>query len=1181
MRPNQEPTIGHGRALRRLAALLASAALLVPGPALMLAPAVRAVEAYVVISTADSGEGTLRQAILDANGNSGVLDNITFNIPKTDPGYDSTGDVWTISPASALPGVTEAVVIDGYTQPGASQASGSNSATLKIALNGADAGDEAGLWLDTGSDGSTVRGLAIGAFEWSGIVVDSDANVISGNYIGTDAAGTVAVPNGYGSGVDVYGDNNTVGGTTAASRNVISGNTTYGVDIAGSSTSVQGNYIGTNAAGSAALGNGVYGVNLGGTNSTIGGTTAGARNVISGNLSDGVYVGLDDAGSVQGNYIGPMADGSLTSGNAGYGIRVSASGIVIGGTAAGAGNVIAGNRGAGVFVFCNWQGCGVDNAILGNSIHDNFGLGINLLVDGDVVDVTPNDPGDTDSGPNNLQNFPVLTSAAAGDSSTTVAGSLNSTPGTAFRLEFFDSPACDASGYGEGQTYLGSTSVTTDASSGAAFSTTLGTAATVGHVVTATATDPAGNTSEFSACQEVTSDSGAPTDIALSNSSIPENWPAGTVVGTFSTTDSDLGDTFTYSLVAGSGDTDNASFEIVSDEQTLLTKEVFDFETQGSYSIRVRSVDADGLSFEKAFTITVGDMTEAACTNGGTAIATMADLQGVDSSVATRAATYCLANDLDATGFAFTPIGDWFNPFRGAFDGQDHTISNLTTYRSAYAGLFGRILGGSVANVRLANVNVSGDNAVGGLAGRNEGTITNSHSSGTVSAADSSGDYVGGLVGQNLGAIYSSSTAGTVTGGHEDTGGLVGYSTGGEFSSHSSANVTGVEYATGGLVGYQYTNNIVDCYATGNVAATTASDGTPGTGYTNAGGLVGSLFGSGTVTRSYSTGSVVNTGNYAYTGGLVGNNQDGIVTDSYSTGNVTATGRIYTLTGGLVGYNFNTVVASYSTGSVSASGSGPLTSTGGLVGYYDAPGTVTSGYWDTTTSGRAWSAGGAGLTDSAMRRQTSFAGFDFTTVWGIAEGVTYPYLQWQAPVITGATPAADATGIAAGTTVTVTFNAAMDAATFADDTFYLTAAGSPAHVGATLGWPTPPTPRRCWAGAPGSRTRRATPCRPAAGGASRSPAGRPPRRPSRSPGRPAPHTVTPTRRSRRTAARAPGPSPSTRARRRSARSSRASFTWTPAPAPVRSRPPRPPTRTTTRPPTTRSWPSARPTRPSR
>lgn len=180
--------------------------------------------------------------------------------------------------------------------------------------------------------------------------------------------------------------------------------------------------------------------------------------------------------------------------NTGEGVQVgNVSGNTIGGTAPAASNVIAFNTGDGVLVSLV---AGTGNAVLGNSIHDNGELGIDLGNDG----VTPNDALDADSGPNALQNFPVITTVFSGGGSTTIQGTLNTTPNTNMTIEFFASPSCDPSGNGEGQTFLQSTTQTSDGSGNVVINFAFGSEVPVGQVVTATATDSANNTSEFSAC---------------------------------------------------------------------------------------------------------------------------------------------------------------------------------------------------------------------------------------------------------------------------------------------------------------------------------------------------------------------------------------------------------------------------------------------------------------------------------------------------------------------------------------------------------------------------------------------------------------------------------------------------------------------------------------------------------
>jgi conserved repeat domain len=500
---------------------------------------------FTVTNTNDSGSGSLRQAIISANQNSGA-DAISFNIPGS--------GTQTINLLSALPLITGTVTIDGTTQ-------NPSATTPPIELNGTNAGGET-VGINLAASSSVIRGLVINRFDGTAISLSGSSHV-EGCYIGTDAAGSAAQGNGE-QGVSISSISNcTVGGTTAAARNVISGSSGNGVLILGPSAGnlVQGNYIGTNATGTADLGNAGDGVEMVSgdntvTNCTIGGTAAGAGNLISGNNGSGVqFFGVGTGNLIQGNLIGTNASGTqavgnllngvvitdatsttvggsvataknVISGNGGDGVRIndmtatnnavkgnligtrsdgttalpnvgdgiivlnSASSNQIGG-AAGEGNVIAFNSGAGVRI-----DSGTGNAILTNAITANQGLGIDLS----LVGVTPNDLGDGDSGANNLQNFPVLQTANSAGGGSMVQGTLNSTASATFTIQFFANDVCDPSGNGEGQLFLGSTSVTTNASGNVTFNATLAGAATTGQFVTATATNAQGNTSEFSAC---------------------------------------------------------------------------------------------------------------------------------------------------------------------------------------------------------------------------------------------------------------------------------------------------------------------------------------------------------------------------------------------------------------------------------------------------------------------------------------------------------------------------------------------------------------------------------------------------------------------------------------------------------------------------------------------------------
>lgn len=667
---------------------------------------------FHVTATADNGDnnnptpGSLRKAIIDANNNPGA-DVIDFQILPA-------GGVQTISPPSPLPVINDSVTIDGYTQPGASKntLANGNDAVLMIELDGTNAGSGFnGIGLDLVKGSTTIRGLVINRFSYQGIAIygflgGSIGNTIEGCFIGTDPTGTIALPNLV-TGIYINtSSDNLIGGTAPEARNVISANgdskgNGQGILLAGgnglpvSTTIIQGNYIGTNAAGTAAVGKQGTGMSLSGTkdttvggsgagarniisgnargidttetdhsliqgnyigtdfsgtvaignkyagirlfnspNNTIGGSAAGARNIISatvsgpgisfqtkgstGNVVQGNYIGVDVSGSIafandngiaveysglggpsntkiggagagegnvisgnkyfgislsngangntiQGNLIGTNADGTvkvangdpantngggislfmgsgdliggtvtgarnIISGNYGYGVRiagVSTSELVqgnfigvdvngaalgnkgagvyitegqnngIGGATTGAGNIIAFNGMGGVIIH---QTTDVGNAISGNAIYSNVAnLGVGLGIDLGFNGVTKNDAGDSDSGPNNLQNFPSLTSATVNGGNTIIQGTLNSTANTQFRVEFFANLVVDPSLNGEGQFFLGATNVATDATGNAAINAVLP-GLPAGQFISATATDPSGNTSEFSTC---------------------------------------------------------------------------------------------------------------------------------------------------------------------------------------------------------------------------------------------------------------------------------------------------------------------------------------------------------------------------------------------------------------------------------------------------------------------------------------------------------------------------------------------------------------------------------------------------------------------------------------------------------------------------------------------------------
>ncbi len=323
----------------------------------------------------------------------------------------------------------------------------------------------------------------------NGVIISfgSTGNILQNNLIGTDSTGTAAVGNSSNGILIANAADNTFGGATPGLGNVISGNTASGVLIFGifsTGNLLQGNRIGTDITGTADLGNAAQGVLLNNTaGNTIGGAGFGAGNIISGNDANGVLLfGGETTGNVLlGNLIGTQAGGASPLPNTSHGVFITAgaSGNTVGGDA---GNAVAYNQGGGVMVGFGSQA----NALRKNSVHSNAGLGIDLGADGP----TANDPGDNDP----WQNFPVLTAAT----STAVLGTISSKPSAALTIDLFASDSADPSGFGEGQRYLGSATVTTDALGSGSFAVPL-LAIAEGDILTATATDSNGNTSEFSA----------------------------------------------------------------------------------------------------------------------------------------------------------------------------------------------------------------------------------------------------------------------------------------------------------------------------------------------------------------------------------------------------------------------------------------------------------------------------------------------------------------------------------------------------------------------------------------------------------------------------------------------------------------------------------------------------------
>jgi hypothetical protein len=544
---------------------------------------------FTVSDVADTGPGTLRQAMTDANATAG-LDTINFAIAGT--------GAQTISPLTVLPALTDTAgtIIDGRTQAGFALGSPT------IVIDGSViTGAATGIRIESGL--STIAGLTITNFAGSQVETDgvvggnviiannlignasesigisigapddrvggplaADRNIISGNgsvgievarnnrtvagiaiqnnRIGTNAAGAVAQPNE--SGIQIYSSTDSI----SISDNLISGNTGFGINaVFPGSVLISGNYIGVDATGATAIPNGQdgismidvsdltvqnnlisgnvqsgvvmfesggkivgnkIGVNAAGTGAIPNGTgitiyavsVTISGNQISGNTNSGIRIDNVGGALIQNNLIGTDAAGTGALGNGGDGVKLGHTDPpsdtehnLIGGTTAGLGNTIAFNGGSGVLIY----GYAQFNRVLGNSIFSNALLGIDLSLDIENDGRTPNErePDVPPYSGNNLQNFPVLSQAVSATDTTMISGSLDSTVNTAFRIEFFSDTETTAASV-EGRAFLGFIDVTTDAAGLATFSAPVKGALPAGRFITTTATSAGGDTSEFS-----------------------------------------------------------------------------------------------------------------------------------------------------------------------------------------------------------------------------------------------------------------------------------------------------------------------------------------------------------------------------------------------------------------------------------------------------------------------------------------------------------------------------------------------------------------------------------------------------------------------------------------------------------------------------------------------------------
>jgi len=566
---------------------------------------------FLVTNTNDAGTGSLRQAIQNVNIYPGSHI-INFNIPISDPGYNSAQGVWAISLSSTLPIITHSgVLIDGTSQT--VFAGNTNPFGPEIMLDGSNQ-----AWADFAFNvynvsNVTIKGFIIGRFV-VGIQISGTSaqnNTIVGNYIGCNYNATDTLGNTHGIYILSGPHDNVVGGNSFALRNIVSGNNHVGIRVVNSNNNtIQGNFVGLNRNGNASLRN-YDGISIEGTSkyNLIGGYTSAARNYVAGNMAYGIpvfgagcdyniiagnYVGTDTTGTfaVQNTY-GVLFDdgasfntlggripgaGNLLSGNSGYGVFLynfstlkdtvvgnligtdytgtvalpNVNGIVVDGPTflhtiennvisgnlqmgidihtdgtdsnfvinnkigtditgtfpignlldgvrigegpkynfigqPGKGNIIANNGGNGITVMTSAE---LYNSFSSNSIYNNAGIGIDLFPAGP----TPNDPGDIDTGPNELMNYPDINSVVniPSTSDWIVTGTLDHSSPAGIRVELFQAEI-NGSGNAQGKVFLGACLVD---GSGNWKDTLSG--LTLADNIVATATDLNGNTSEFS-----------------------------------------------------------------------------------------------------------------------------------------------------------------------------------------------------------------------------------------------------------------------------------------------------------------------------------------------------------------------------------------------------------------------------------------------------------------------------------------------------------------------------------------------------------------------------------------------------------------------------------------------------------------------------------------------------------
>ena len=480
---------------------------------------------FTVDTTADTGAGSLRQALVSANAATGA-DTILFAIPGAGP--------HTIAPQTPLPAITDTVLVDGWSQLGASANTLPSGwdAQIRIAIDGiALQSGQFGLRLASGA-GSQVRGLSIYNIRAPSLRVEADNSIVTGNVIGMRPDGRA--PNDVGhvgllarqGAIDAIrasasgGRNIRIGGPAPADRNLVAGNTN-GISARYSSgniedTVIQNNWLGLDGSGSSVVANNAGIFVTGGTRTQV------LDNVVvsgGGAMALGPFPGQGSGMTIEYNCVdtvilrnrigtGPIGDGisvgliPFAVGSVGISVSNNTVGMLVGDpTDLASGNLFAhiGGVGAQISAPARRIAFAHNRFIDTGLISSGYPMAIDTLL---PVGGNINDPLDADSGVNDLQNHPVLASTLTAGSSTEVFGELESAPDTTYRIELYASSYCPSNSRGHAERLAGSTSLTTNAAGQATLDIVVP-ALPSGYWLGATATDPLGNSSEIGPCLQI------------------------------------------------------------------------------------------------------------------------------------------------------------------------------------------------------------------------------------------------------------------------------------------------------------------------------------------------------------------------------------------------------------------------------------------------------------------------------------------------------------------------------------------------------------------------------------------------------------------------------------------------------------------------------------------------------